>query len=51
MMVVSRTELQRLTQGAPNIPDEPIASMRVSAANFDEAIERVLRLLNVGRGD
>jgi hypothetical protein len=46
VMVVSLAELEQLKRGDTGIPDEPIASVEVSAANFDEAVERVLRLLS-----
>jgi hypothetical protein len=46
MTIISLAELERLKRrDAPN-KDEPIASMQVSAANYDEAVERVLRLLS-----
>jgi hypothetical protein len=50
VMVVSLAELEQLKRGDTGITDEPIASMQVSAANFDEAVERVLRLLS-GKSD
>ena len=51
VMIVPLAELERLKLGDTGIPDEPIASMSVSAENLDEALARVLALLNENKDE
>jgi hypothetical protein len=51
VMVVSLAELERLKQGDTGIPDEPIAGVKVSAANLDEAVARVRALLRTNEAE
>jgi hypothetical protein len=48
-MVISRAELERLTQG--DAPDTPIASILVPEHQLDKALARVLDLLKESNRD
>jgi hypothetical protein len=45
VMIVPLAEIEWLKSSDTSVPDEPIASMSVSAENLDEAVARVLALL------
>jgi hypothetical protein len=46
--IISREAFEQMRRGNTDIPDQPIASMEVSAENVNEAIRRVLGVLKAG---